>query len=413
MIHRFCRVLGACVVLARFVLPGETLPSEGTVLTLDDAISLALASHPDIRGSEKDIERARGLTLQLDASPNPELVFSNEGIPFRAGGPEREFSLGLRQSLEFPGKRGLRKAVGLAGERVSQANVESVRRQIIVRVKRAYFQAAYSEMAVAHLQSILEMLKEYQKLAAIRFQAGEVTSTDVLRGRLEEVRVRNDIIEAGRTLQRDRSALWLEMGAEAPDAFPSLSPLAFAPIARALEDIKKEAEDIPSIRALREELGLRDASLRLARKAAFPDLRLGLFYPSLKASGWGFEVEVSLPLWRRPQRGRVLEAEALREQGRISLAAALRRTLIRVESAYNDVRASSDQLTLIESSLLGDASDLLAAGVTNYQYGRIGSLDLFDIYRLNRESRLEYLRALLSFHLALVDLEAAGQAPEA
>jgi hypothetical protein len=49
----------------------------------------------------------------------------------------------------------------------------------------------------------------------------------------------------------------------------------------------------------------------------------------------------------------------------------------------------------------------------NYQYGRIGSLDLFDIYRMNRESRLQYLRALLSYHLALVELEAAGEAPDA
>jgi outer membrane protein TolC len=83
--------------------------------------------------------------------------------------------------------------------------------------------------------------------------------------------------------------------------------------------------------------------------------------------------------------------------------------MIRVESSYANVQTASEQLRLIETSLLKDAADLLSSGVLNYQYGKIDSLNLFDIYRMHKQSRLEYLGALLNYHLFLAELEAAGE----
>ncbi len=405
MVKRSLCLFWFCVALCLPVL------SEQSTFSLDEAIATALKNNPDILRSEKEIEIARARTLQLEAFPNPEVVFSNEGIPFRSAGGGRELSLGFRQLVEFPGKRGLRKAIGQAGQNISEANLESGRLQLITRVKKAYWRAAYSETALAHLGSILETLKEYQEMAAIRFKAGEVPSTDVLRGRLEEVRLQNEIIEARQRLQEDRALLWLIMGAEAAETYPGLEKMSFVPLTRKLEELRTAASQRPSLRALREELALRTTAVALAKKSLYPDLRLGLFYPSLSASGWGFELELSIPLWRKSFQGQILEGEALREQGAISLAFAARRIMNRVGASYARAQAASDQVILIETSLLKDAADLLSAGITNYQYGRIDSLNLMDIYRMDREAGLEHLRALLNYHLSLADLDAAGEDP--
>ena len=383
--------------------------SEQRTLSLEEAIAASLKNHPAVLSSEIEIKASQARALRLGAAPNPELVFSNEGIPLRSGRAEREFSLGLRQLVEFPGKRALRKAIGQTGEEISATNLERVRLLVITRVKKVYWRASHSEMALVLLQSILDTLREYQKMAAIRFEAGEVTSIDVLRGHLEEVRVQNELIEARRRLQEDKAALWLEMGMEIPADSPLLEKMSFIPFTKGLEEMKGEAEQRPSLRALRQELALRETSVKLARKNIYPDLRLGLFYPSLNSSGWGFEMEISIPLWRRAFQGEAREAEAIREQSMISLNAAARRIMNRVESSFADVRAASDQLVLIEKSLLKDAADLLSAGILNYQYGKIESLNLFDIYRMYKESRLEYLRALLNYQLYLAELEAAGE----
>ena len=403
MIKRFAYFLWFCIALS---LPAH---SEQRTFSLAEAVATAMKNNPDVLRSEKEIEIAQARTLQLGAIPNPELVFSNEGIPFHSGGGGREMSLGFRQLVEFPGKRGLRKALGQAGEEISLATFESARLLLITRVKKAYWRAAYSETALAHLESTLENLREYQKMAAIRFQAGEVASTDVLRGRLEEVRVQNEIIEARQRLQEDKASLWLMMGAEPPGQYPGLEEMSFAPLTLALEELKKAASERPVLRALRHELDLRATAVELARKNRYPDLRLGLFSPSLYKSGWGFELELSIPLWGQSFEGQVLEGQALREQGAISLTSAARRIMIRVETSYARARAASDQVALIETSLLQDAADLLSAGIINYQYGRIDSLNLIDMYRMHRDARLEYLRALLNYHLVLAELEAAGE----
>ena len=248
-------------------------------------------------------------------------------------------------------------------------------------------------------------------MAAIRFKAGEAPSTDVLRGRLEEVRLQNEIIEARQRLREDEASLWLIMGAEAAETYPGLEKMSFVPLTTKLEELRTAASQRPSLRALREELALRTTAVALAKKSLYPDLRLGLFYPSLSASGWGFELELSIPLWRKSFQGQILEGEALREQGAISLASAARRIMNRVDTSYAHAQAASDQVSLIETSLLKDAADLLSAGITNYQYGRIDSLNLMDIYRMDREARLEHLRALLNYHLFLADLDAAGEDP--
>jgi outer membrane protein TolC len=400
-----------CLTLFLLLFGAGIFPilAEDRPLSLEDAIASSLKNHPDILRSEKEIQAARARTLQLSAIPNPELVFSNEGIPLRSVQGERELSVGLRQLFEYPGKRGLRRALGLSAERISEANLDRLKLLAIARVKKAYWKAAHSEMAITLLQSILDTLREYQTMAAIRFQAGEVTSTDILRGRLEEVRVRNEIIEMRRSLQEGKAALWLEMGVETPASYPPLEEMTFIPFAKGLEEVRREVSERPSLRALRLQLDLRQTSVELAKKNRFPDLQMGLFYPSLSTSGWGFELGISLPLRSQAFRGAVLETDALREQGMISLSSALRMIMIRVESSYANVQTASEQLRLIETSLLKDAADLLSSGVLNYQYGKIDSLNLFDIYRMHKQSRLEYLGALLNYHLFLAELEAAGE----
>jgi outer membrane protein TolC len=80
-----------------------------------------------------------------------------------------------------------------------------------------------------------------------------------------------------------------------------------------------------------------------------------------------------------------------------------------LRAAYADVKASEEQLALFEKSVLREVDDLLETGIAQYQYGKIDSLNLFDLYRLYRSTRLEYLGALKRHELALIELEVAGE----
>jgi len=73
------------------------------------------------------------------------------------------------------------------------------------------------------------------------------------------------------------------------------------------------------------------------------------------------------------------------------------------------VNVAEAQLQLFDRSLLADANDILTTGINQYRNNQIDVLNLFDIYRTYRATRIEYLRALTNYLVARADLEAAGE----
>jgi cobalt-zinc-cadmium efflux system outer membrane protein len=388
---------------------GSALAAGDRAVSLDDAVTRALASHPAVLRAQKEVDAARGRRLQLEAVPNPELSFEAVGLPLWNSKGDREFSLGVRQRLEFPGKRGLRREIGRSGEDQAALELERVRNVVRGRTERAYFRAAYALNRVADLESILATLKEYSELAAERYKNGQVPYLDVIRGRLESLRVRNEIVEARRELKERTMALGLLMGDERYEPLEFTTGIDFSPLGRSFEELKAAALAGSTLRltAAREiQAGL---SLSLARKSGLPDFIVGLFTPSKKLGEWGVEVGLTLPLFRKEYRGAAIEAEAVSEQAAIEARGQARRVLLVLERSYTDVQALEEQIGLFHDSLLRDVEESLKAGLISYQYGKTDALGVLDIVRSLKESRAEFLRALLNHRLALIEIAAAGE----
>lgn len=92
-----------------------------------------------------------------------------------------------------------------------------------------------------------------------------------------------------------------------------------------------------------------------------------------------------------------------------SLAARRQKIRYSLHAAFANVKASEGQLALFEKSVLSEVDNLLETGIAQYRYGKIDSLNLFDLYRLYRSTRLEYLGALERHETALIELEVAGE----
>lgn len=386
--------------------------SQENGLSLEDALALALKNNPDILRAQKETDAAKGRFLQLSAVPNPEVALSSEGISFGSRRGESEVSLRIFQTIEFPGKRSLRKTIGNVGETISLARLERTRLIVTAKVKKTYAQAVYSQRVIVHLQSVLSLLEHYQELASIRFQAGEVATADVLRGRLEYLKMQSELAEARLALEKDLVSLFLTLGMEKPETVRLTQNIVFVPLQKDLGAWKKEAETRPTLKALQGELDQAAAGVELARKSFYPDLKVGLYYPSLRMSGWGFEIGSSIPLRTTAQRGEMLEAEAVRQERFISLNAGKREILSRVEKAFFSVKTAAERLQLFEKSLLGEAEEMLRAGIRDYEFGKTDSLSLFDLIRTYKDIQLEHLRSFMNYELSLSELEAAGEEVE-
>lgn len=399
-------ILAVLIFLQGFLrAPAQT----AKLITLEEAIGLALAHNPDVLRAQKELEAAGARRLQQSGFSSPELVFRDEGLRVRGDRGDRELSFGIEQLIEFPGKRSLRKeAVGYDRD-AAAAELDRVKQRVAADVKTSYFKTLYAQKILEAKDGLLEILKKYQEMAAVRFESGQVTSLDILRGRLELLRVQGEIIEARKNLRESRLALFRLTGHEENGSPAEVADRVSPILAKDLAALEKDAVSRPSLRAAEMRLDRAGAAARLARKGAWPDLTIGLYYPSLRTSAWGFSVGAAIPIWRSRIRGEIQEADALSEAEAASLASLRRKIRYSLRAAFADVKAAEEQLALYEQSVLGEVDNLLEAGIAQYRYGKIDALNLFDLYRLYRSTRLDYLAALQRHEIALIGLEVAGE----
>jgi cobalt-zinc-cadmium efflux system outer membrane protein len=337
-------------------------------LTLEQAISMALRQNPEIAADKKELVRSQGKRLQMEAIPDPEIVFSNEGIAFSKTGTaasgEREVSFGIQQDLEFPGKRALRIKIGKYGEDLASLNLKQTRM--------------------------------------------------ILRAKVEKARLRNQVLEERKAWIENSAELNLLLGRNGDEPLNLLTDIAYVPLDKSLPQFKDEAlSSRPALKIIGLRLDQAEAGLKLASMNRLPDFSLGLFSPSLRSGAWGFALSFSVPLyWWKKQKGELLEAAADRDIGRIESGARQKRILARIDAAYASVKASEEQLKVFEQRLLAEIEDELKISLEYYQYGKMEPFSLLDLYRTYATTKVEHLKALYLYLVSVADLEIAGEERE-
>jgi len=382
-------------------------------LTLEQAIQTALQRNPGILLAQKELAAAMGKRLQMTAAADPTLVFSDEGLALnkaKDGSFEKEYSLGLEQNLEFPGKRALRGEIGRAGEDLAALALDKARLLLGASVKKAYYQAVLSRRTLESLDQASSLLDRFMENLVIKYQAGDASYRDFLRAKIEKARLQNRIIEERRAATAFRAELNILLGNKGDDTAALVTDIVFVPLQKELTAIQEEIRaSSPTLKMLAAKLRQFEAGRRLAKKNGLPDFSLGLYFPSLRSGAWGFSIGLNLPVWRTRRQGEVMEAGAAADQALISLEAEERRLMIRIENAYAGVKAAEEQVNLFELKLLKDMGDEIRLAVNQYQYGKIEFFNLLDLYRTYAATQLEHLKALYQYLLALSDLEVAGE----
>jgi outer membrane protein TolC len=403
----------AFFVLVINLFPGPAVSGEDG-LTLEQAVNLALQQNPEILAAQKDFIISRGRRLQMEAVPDPQIVFSDEGLPLKknaAGGYDKEYSFGVLQNLEFPGKTVLRGKIGKYGEDIASLDLDRVRLLVKVRVKKAYYKAVCSKRSIEVLEKTSVLLDQFIENLLTKYQAGTALYSDVLRARVDKARLQNRVIEEKKDLKTDLTELNLLLSRKGGDPLDLSTAMVYLPLNKTLAQLKEEAlASRPSLKILAAKREQAGAGVRLAKMNHWPDLSLGLFLPSLRAGAWGFSVGISVPLyWWKKQKGEILEAEGLNDQTLISFEQDKRRLLAGIENAYAGVKAAEEQVNIFEQILLKEMEEELKISISYYQYGKIEFFSLLDLYRTFTATKLEHLKSLYLYLTSLADLEIAGE----
>ena len=401
-------------------------------LSLSDAIMLALSSNPEILASQKEIEAAAGRVLLAGHIPNPELSVTFNEVPTNFNfGDAGEKDIGLSQPIEFPGKRGSRVDVAEHGKSIAELLLLRTKAIVSSRVKRAYYQSLLAGEVVSNLEFTITLFSDFLRTVTERYQAGASKYLDVIRAKVEVTRLRNDLVEARRELQTRLGELNVLLGRMGTTPIVLSDSLTYQPLGMLLRKspdmsgqdsvVDVYANQSNFLKIVEREANRSQSVLNLARTSYLPDFSLGIalqkrsgqISPTVSSNYLGFQFGASVPLWFwQGPKGEVQEAEALLDIGNIRMSAARLRVRQNILSAFRSAIVAQEQLQVFDTSLLRDVEDELRAGISAYQNNQVDALNLFDIYRTFRATKIEYARALYNLLAAKAELEVAGETAE-
>jgi HAE1 family hydrophobic/amphiphilic exporter-1 len=401
--------------------------SAAEILTLDDAVRIALESNRDIRKALELRNSVEGRYVEERAAALPQIVgtagasrrwdTTQEAFGIPPGNTNLEGLLGLAQPLYTGGQvsaaiRAARVGLATADDRLKVSR-ESALKDVATTFHDILLARELNTIAVQNRDQKARFLDEARK----RNAAGTVTDYDVLVSKVDLenaepaiVRTQNQVL----TL-RERLRFLLGRDGRPVDARGDLAVeiAAYPEYGSALEVALSRR---PELSEIRHRIGITDELVTIAAAGTMPrlDARGDFGYRDASIGGfdaagkiWSAGLFASWPLFDGLRtRGRVAQAKSDRNRLRIEEAQLLDGVALEVRDAVNAVREAGEVVRAI-SDTVGQAERLLTLAEKGYEYGVKTRLEVDDANLNLNQARVNLARARRDYLVANVALRYA------
>ena len=385
-------------------------------LSLGDARTRALTANPDLAAFRLDTAVARGqlrqAALPLRFNPVADLLGARGGDGLEAG---------VSQELELFGQRGLRVDARRAGFERAAAGVSDAARRTLGTVDRTFYRLVAASRRLALAEEILGLNQRLADAAQRQLAAGEISRLDFNLAVVELGRSRSRAMSAHR--DRTESELELRRLVGLPRGIP-LEPV-FDPARRTARDVYPLADSAAALdveRLTERALGVRPdvieraaatkeaaAEAALARREALPNIVLrAVSEPGLNRRVLRPGFGVTMPVFNL-NRGESAARHALTRQAELERVAVSSRVRTDIAAAVATYQSAADEVSVLESTVLGPARQNRQLLETAYREGEVGLPVLLLIRNQVIDAELDYWTAWLAEREALAALlEATG-----
>lgn len=423
MRRRQIRLLARALALVLAIVPAAARADEPPPLDLAALLEQTERSNPEILVARARLQASEHVSSQMEALPDPEVSvsYTNDSLTaFTLGdSPDSELTLGWKQEVPYPGKRGLAGDVARSDVEVLTSALDAARWRVRADVKAAYAELLRVGRTTTILGESRKLLVAFQESARARYESGEGILENILRAQTEVAKLDAELA----TLAQDRRSLEVRLlallgqTADAPMGPALAPPRVEVPDRAALEAIALARS--PELRALQNAAAREELRVDLARRNLKPDFIWSAAYTmrgDLDPMVMGM-FGLRLPVYRKQK-----QAEAV-VQAQFDLEAAgqeveARRVLVLAE--IRDLLAQAGRaevlLRLYGESILPQARSTLDAAAASYGAGRTEFITLIEdflmvlTYEISVETqRAERVKALAAAEpLAGTDLVLPG-----
>ncbi len=390
-----------------------------TIITLNDALRLALRHNPTLQATANQILQSRDEEITAAIHPNPVLtwdalflpIFNPHALNSNTLNNVSEFDLGVSYLFERGGKRHHRIEAARDQTAVVRSQVADAGRTLQFSVAQQFITAL---LAKANLAAAAADLRDFQHTVRIneqRYRAGDISEGDLLKIKLQLLQFQSDESAARLALVQAKAGLRQLVGFDAlPRNFQVAGRLAYHPLKLSLDDLRLLAlKSRPDLRAARQGVIAADSQYTLAKANGKRDLTATTTYTHVSGlNNIGLTFNMEIPIFDRNQ-GEIARTRAAITQAVEQRRAAREGVLTDVRNAYEAAREGDQVVGLYRSGYLSEAKQSRDISAYAYQRGATALLDFLDAERNYRDTELAYRQSLAAYMLALEQLrEAAG-----
>ncbi len=375
-------------------------------LSLAELEEMALKINPSLKVAGAEIRKSEADLRIAHQYPNPELegqISSQKGLENGTYGTG--YTIGLSQTIEWPGRRGKKQEAARFGIDVAQKKLTQEQINVRARCRELYYRVLGGVQLLKIAAENVESAKKFLDIAEKRVRLGESRPIELVKARVEFLSLEREHDKARITLTGDRQILRRFLDESLP---PNFTLAGGGVTLEVLVPLRRWQEAAlaahPLLAAQEAQVRQAESTLGAERQAWVPDVTVKAFHTrdvDLQATGGG--LSFLLPLWNR-KGGEVARAAAMKSQAEFELQLLRQDLAAKIVAQYSLYETSLRQVESFQTTILKEAAESLQVAQFSYEHGETSLLELLDSRRVYRATEQDYYKALLDYRLARVEL---------
>jgi len=379
-------------------------------------VSEALGANAELAYYQAQLEGAKASTRlagRLDL-PKAELQVGqirSKNLDQSMAGEGAMWAASVRQSFEWPGRLGLRKAIANQDVALATLGLEAFRRELSGKVRENAFGLASAEEKSRVARAVADRFRALREVLVQRDPAGIAPQLEVRILEATELTLRRRASEFALAVDAERVRLNLLRGAALDAPLQVKRVLPELPERPALDRLMAAANTNNfELRTRAAELVQQGFRVELARNERWPAFEVGPMTMGQDGSTLdrivGVGVAFPLPLWR-PRAANIAAAEAKRQQAVAVLAVARREVERRVISAARGYDSRLEELAHWRSDVVSQFESAAELADRHHRLGAVPATtyvelqkQYLDAVEAHLDTRREALAALLELEQA-------------
>jgi outer membrane protein TolC len=401
---------------------GEHHTSDGSepALTLEEIERIALAANPEITVAARRVAVAEAHVPTVSTLDDPMAMYRGWGVPLQEpwnyNAAQNMFS--ISQTLPGRGKRALRTSVAESDVDVAKANLDQMRLDIRVRVRKAFNDMLRVDDELRIHDQHVGIARQAIEAARIKYTSGKVPQQDILKAQVTLTRLAEHMIQFEHDADLARARLNTLLGRDPTTPIHVIGEhavLAPLPPAKSLDHMALQSR--PDLLAAEHNARRSHKEQALAKKAYVPDFTVSAGYMIMPSgtnmrNAYMLEGSMNLPwLNHRKHDAEIAETTAQATEQDAELAALRNAAFGQIQEALVEAEAAQKLAHLYHDQLRPQAEAALQSSVIAYENDKTDFLDLLDSQMAVIDIDLAWLGAVADFDTRLADLELATGAP--